>query len=427
MPVTDLLAVDPRRWFEAMSLTDLLVAAAAIAFALLAGWLAGRWADRRFGARLAAGASPLARGFAGRLGPMARAGLAALVAAVAAAAYPFGPGLGLVLALLVGAAVALLARHLARGLHLGNGVALVLAAGAAVLAVSALLGGLAPVTDALENAALTVGKRRVSALDVLVTALLIAGLFALARLLNRVIAHWIGGLPMLDGSQRLLAQKLAGIAIAVGGVLLAVDLLGLDLTALAVFSGAFGLAIGFGLQKTFGNLIAGLILLMDRSIKPGDVIVVGDQFGKVSRIGIRAVSVLTRDGKEHLIPNEKLMTDPVENWSYSDRNVRVHIPVGVGYGSDLPTAQRLMLEAARATPRVLADPAPGVWLRGFGDSSVDHDILVWIQDPEDGVGNVRSAVLNRVWALFQEAGIEIPYPQRDLHIRSLPKPEQPDA
>jgi small-conductance mechanosensitive channel len=228
---------------------------------------------------------------------------------------------------------------------------------------------------------------------------------------------------MLDGSQRLLAQKLAGLAIAAGVVLLGVDLLGLDLTALAVFSGAFGLAIGFGLQKTFGNLIAGLILLMDRSIKPGDVIVVGDQFGKVNRIGIRAVSVLTRDGKEHLIPNEKLMTDPVENWSYSDKNVRVHIRVGVSYATDLAQAQALMLQAARDTPRVLQSPPPNVWLRAFGDSSVDHDILVWIKDPEDGVGNVQSAVLNRVWVLFKEEGIEIPFPQRDVHVRSLPKAE----
>jgi len=198
------------------------------------------------------------------------------------------------------------------------------------------------------------------------------------------------------------------------------DLLGIDLTSLAVFSGAVGLAVGFGLQKTLGNMIAGVLLLMDRSIKPGDVIVVGDQFGQVNRIGVRAVSVLTRDGKEHLIPNEQLMTQAVENWSYSDRKVRVHIPVGVSYACDLARAQALMLEAARDVPRVMKEPAPGIWLRGFGDSSVDHDIMVWIDDPEEGVGNVRSAVLNRVWVLFKENGIEIPFPQRDVWIKSAP-------
>jgi len=204
-----------------------------------------------------------------------------------------------------------------------------------------------------------------------------------------------------------------------------VDLLGIDLTALAVFSGAFGLAVGFGLQKTFGNLLAGLILLMDRSVKPGDVIVVGETFGTISKIGVRAVSVVTRDGKEHLIPNEKLMTEPVENWSYSSRNVRIHIPVGVGYDCDLALAQKLMIEAATASSRVLPEPKPSVWLRAFGESSVEHDILVWVADPEAGVGNVRSDILNRVWRLFGENGIGLPFPQRDIHIRSLPANAEP--
>lgn len=137
-------------------------------------------------------------------------------------------------------------------------------------------------------------------------------------------------------------------------VFLGIDVLGIDLTALAVFSGAFGLAIGFGLQKTFGNLISGLILLMDRSIKPGDIIVVGDTFGWVNKIGVRAVSVLTRDGKEHLIPNERLMTEEVENWSYSSRDVPVHVAFSVSYESDLRLVQKLAVEAAIGAPRVLA-------------------------------------------------------------------------
>jgi small-conductance mechanosensitive channel len=161
---------------------------------------------------------------------------------------------------------------------------------------------------------------------------------------------------------------------------------------------------------------------MDRSIKPGDVIVVGDTFGSVGKIGVRAVSVVTRDGKEHLIPNEQLMTEAVENWSYSDRNVRIHIPVGVAYGCDLALAQKLMIEAASAAPRVLDTPKPSVWLKGFGDSSVDHDILVWIADPELGVGNVRSDILNRLWRLFADNQVELPFPQRDIHVRSMPPP-----
>jgi small-conductance mechanosensitive channel len=160
-------------------------------------------------------------------------------------------------------------------------------------------------------------------------------------------------------------------------------------------------------------------------VKPGDIIVVGDTFGAVSKIGVRAVSVITRDGKEHLIPNEQLMTEPVENWSYSNRNVRVHIPVGVGYGTDLALAQKLMIEAASAAARVLKDPKPSVWLKNFGERSVEHDVMVWVADPELGVGNVRSDVLNRIWLLFREHEIELPFPQHDIHIRSMPQADTP--
>ena len=204
---------------------------------------------------------------------------------------------------------------------------------------------------------------------------------------------------------------------------LGIDLLGIDLTALAVFSGAFGLAIGFGLQKTFGNLIAGIILLMDKSIKPGDVIAVADMagnetFGQIRKIGVRAVSVTTRDQREYLIPNENLMINQVENWSYSSKNVRMQVPVGVSYEADMNLAEKLMLEAAANCDRILKAPPPTVWMSEYGDNSVNFIIHCWIQDPEDGVGNVRSAVLKKLWWLFKENGVEIPFPQRDIHIRS---------
>ena len=236
------------------------------------------------------------------------------------------------------------------------------------------------------------------------------------RLANRVLARSISRSRGLDATQKLLAEKLAGIAIIAAAFFFGIDVLGIDLTAFAVFSGALGLAVGFGLQKTVGNLIAGIILLLDRSIKPGDVIVVGDSFGWVNKIGVRAVSVITRDGKEHLIPNENLMTQEVENWSYSDRNVRIHIPVGIAYDSDLDLAQKLMMQAALESPRVLKDPKPNVWLTGYGDNSVDHEILAWIADPEAGVGNVKSDVLGRLWHLFRDHGVTIPFPQRVVHM-----------
>ena len=197
--------------------------------------------------------------------------------------------------------------------------------------------------------------------------------------------------------------------------------IGLDLTGLAFLYGIIGVGLGFGLQTVVSNLVSGVIILLDKSIKPGDVIAVGDSFGWVNKIGVRAVSVLTREGKEHLIPNEDLMTREVENWSYSNPNVRISIPVGVSYNTDMDQAIELMKQACEDIPRVLSHPKPVCWMLGFGDSSVDFEIRCWIKDPQSGVGNFRAAILKRVWDLFKEHEIEIPFPQRDVHIRTLAK------
>ena len=309
----------------------------------------------------------------------------------------------------------------------GGGRLAVVLRWAAVLAVLGLLlvllsgdvAALVPVTDFMDRAGFVAGKYRISLLSgtrLLVTAVT---LFVIVRLTHRVLRRYLRRASRLDATQRLLGEKILGIVLVVIAFFLGIDLLGIDLTTFAVFSGAMGLAIGFGLQKTVGNLIAGIILLMDRSIKPGDVIVVGQSFGWVNKIGIRAVSVVTRDGKEHLIPNENLMTQEVENWSFSDRNVRVHIPVRIAYGADQERAQALMMQAARETPRVLDNPPGNVWMSAFGENGIEYEILVWISDPEGGVGNVKSDVLNRLWKLFQAEGIAIPLPQREVSVRQI--------
>lgn len=290
-------------------------------------------------------------------------------------------------------------------------------------AVSKRSGTVAEVVNTLDGWAFSVGSFRMSMWDVLVVIAIIAFCFFLGKLGSRVARRTVRRTKRLDSTQELLAEKLLTILIWAIAGFLAIDLLGIDLTALAVFSGAFGLAIGFGLQKTFGNLIAGIILLMDKSIKPGDVIVIADQsgqstFGQIRKIGVRAVSLVTRDQKEYLIPNENLMINQVENWSYSSRNVRIQVPVGVSYDADMEVAERLMLEAAKSVERVLNSPPPVVWMKGYGESSVDFVIHCWIQDPEEGVGNVQSAVLKKLWWLFKDNGIEIPFPQRDIHLRS---------
>jgi len=280
------------------------------------------------------------------------------------------------------------------------------------------IGGL---IESLDSYAIDVGTAHISIWGAMVVLMILAGVILFARLGSK-LAHWLlAKLTGLDSTQKLLTEKLTTIVMWLLAVLIGLDILGINLTALTVFSGAFGLAIGFGLQKTFGNLIAGIILLMDRSIKPGDTIGVNDGIsntvGQIRKIGIRAVSVITRDKKEYLIPNENLMVNQVENWSYSSRQVRVKIPVGVAYGSDMQLAEKLMLQSAKESPRVLDHPKTNVLMMGFGENSLDFEIRIWITDPEDGISNVRSDVLKRLWALFRDNGVEIPFPQRDLNLR----------
>lgn len=278
------------------------------------------------------------------------------------------------------------------------------------------------IINTLDGFAVQVGRSRLSVWDFVVVVAVLALVVTIAWGASRLSSRLLGRAPRLDLTQRLLIEKMLAILIWTIAILVGLDVLGLDLTALTVFSGAFGLAIGFGLQKTFGNLIAGIILLMDKSIKPGDVIAITDQggqytFGQIRRIGIRAVSLTTRDQKEYLIPNENLMVNQVENWSYSSKNVRIQVPVVVPYTSDIELAEKLMLEAARSVKRVLAAPPPTVWLDSFAENGVAFVIHVWITDPEEGIGNVRSDVLKTLWRLMRQHGIRVPYPQRDLNLR----------
>lgn len=275
----------------------------------------------------------------------------------------------------------------------------------------------------LDSIGFDYGDTRISLYRALLVLAVIAVVIVTARLASSGVRRVFRRLTSLDPAQQLLGEKIVGIVVWVICVLLGVDVLGVDLTAFTVFTGAFGLALGFGLQKTFGNLLAGIILLMDRSIKPGDVIAVGGGVvGEVKKIGLRAVSVTTRDKIEYLIPNENLMVNQVENWSYSSRDVRLKIPVGIDYGTDIELAERLMLEAARGTPRVLEQPGPTVWVTAFGESSIQLELQVWINDPEMGLGDVRSGILKRLWALFRENGIRIPFPQREVTVKSRAEP-----
>ncbi len=280
-----------------------------------------------------------------------------------------------------------------------------------------LLGWLTAVLEALDGMAVHMGDNRISILVVGKLVLAVALLWVLALWLARLIESRIGQAAYVNASMKVALVKLSRFVLLVVAFLVALNMVGIDLTALAVFGGAVGVGLGFGLQRIASNFISGFIVLFDRSIRPGDVITIGDKFGWVQELHARYVVVKDRDGVERLIPNETLITNEVINWSYTDRNVRLKIPVSISYDNDPELALTLLMEAATANPRVLADPVPATRLMAFGDNGIELELRVWIQDPEAGLANVRSDINLAIWRAFKAAGIVIPYPQRDLHIR----------
>lgn len=286
------------------------------------------------------------------------------------------------------------------------------------LAALNIVGWLDPTIDLLDSLALQIGQFRISVFGILKAMLSLAILLWVASFASRIFEQRIQKVHRLTPSVQVLMSKLLKLVLLSIAVLFALSTIGVDLTALAVFGGAIGVGIGFGLQRIVANLISGVILLLDRSIKPGDVIAIGDTFGWIQSLGARYTAVRTRDGTEFLIPNEDLITNQVENWSHSDVKLRLKVPVGIAYRCDPHFAIKLCNEAAAKCTRVLDNPGPNTLLRGFGDNSVDLEIRFWITDPQNGRGNIISEVLLNVWESFKENEIEIPFPQRDLHLRS---------
>ncbi len=305
-------------------------------------------------------------------------------------------------------------------------VTAVIAFGMAVLSIRGLLG---KTIETLKGPdfTLSLGDFNLSLYQVLTTALLLAVLLSLAAFISRVTEDQLKEANWVSPAGRVLLNKTMRTGLYVLAILISISTAGIDLTALAIIGGAVGFGIGFGLQKIVSNLISGVILLMDKSIKPGDVITVENTYGWVNKLGARYVSIITRDGIEHLIPNETLITEPVSNWTHSDANTRLRVPVGVHYSTDLELATRLGREAASSQLRVLSDPAPRCLVKAFGDSAIELEIRFWIQDANSGVSNVKSDVMLEAWRLFRDNGVEIPYPQRDLHIKSGALPSPPTA
>jgi small-conductance mechanosensitive channel len=247
----------------------------------------------------------------------------------------------------------------------------------------------------LDGIAIEAGQFRMSVLTV-IEALIVTGvLFMLARFLSRVASARIRSNEGMSASVQVLTIKLMQIAL---------------------YAAAIGLGLGFGLQKVVSNLVSGLIILLDKSIKPGDVISLGETFGWISSLGARYVSVVTRDGKEYLIPNEDLITGQVVNWSHSNRFVRLDIYFGTAYADDPHKVRKVAIEAAKSVERVLSHRAPVCHIVGFGDSSVDYILRFWIDDPTGGLTNIRGNVYLALWDAFRENGITIPFPQREVKV-----------
>ncbi|MGR3782065.1 MAG: mechanosensitive ion channel family protein [Albimonas sp.] len=409
-----------------------LAQVALIGLLALVAWGIGRWAHPRMDAWMRARplTPPAARALVlvrDRLGLIAFAALAwAVAAGMAEVTWPSRSHLLALAAQLaavwagVGIAVRLIRNPLLRRTARW---------GALIFATALVLGQAGALIEALDGVAVTVAERRVSLLTAARGLLALIALIWLARWALAVLRRRLAGIEEISPSMRVLTEKVSAFAIFLAAAAAALNVAGFDLTSLAVFSGAIGLGVGFGLQKVVSNLVSGVILLVDKSIKPGDVISLGETFGWISGLNARYVSVVTRDGREYLIPNEDLITGQVVNWSYSSELVRLDVTFGVAYASDPHAVRRIAVAAAKGVTRVSHDPAPVCHVTAFGDSSVDFVLRFWIHDPAQGLTNVRGAVFLALWDAFQAEGIEIPFPQRDVRIVATPSrgPSAPPA
>ena len=267
----------------------------------------------------------------------------------------------------------------------------------------------------LDSLAIENGDFRLSLLMVLAAIVAFAILMVLASLATRQVSSRIRASDDIDASIKVLLTKLVQILFFAAAILFALNFIGFDLSNLAILTGAIGLGLGFGLQKIVSNLVSGFIILLDKSIKPGDVISLGDTFGWITQLGARYASITTRDGREYLVPNEDFITSQVINWSHSSDFVRLDIDFGVSYDSDPHEVRKIARGAAATVDRILNDPAPVCHIINFGDSSIDFRLRFWIEDPTSGLTNIRGNVFLALWDALKENDIDIPYPRRDIY------------
>jgi small-conductance mechanosensitive channel len=284
------------------------------------------------------------------------------------------------------------------------------------VAALSIIGELDPAIEMLDSVSIVLGGLRLTPLLVIKLGLLLIAALWLTNIASNFAESRINRSADLTPSIQVLLVKMIRMGLMVVAITIALSAVGINLSALAVFSGAVGVGIGIGLQKIVANFISGIILLADKSVKPGDLVTIGDSSGRISAMKTRYISVAAGDGREFLIPNEDLVTQKVTNWTYTDKNTLVKVNFGTNYDADPKQVCKLAIDVAAAAPRAIKSRAPNCILTEFAEAGMKFSLTFWIADP-DGMDNVKSEVMVSLWETFKREGIRVPYPVRELRVR----------
>jgi small-conductance mechanosensitive channel len=285
-----------------------------------------------------------------------------------------------------------------------------------VVAALSIVGQFEPAIDALDSVSLVLGGLRLTPLLLIKLGVLLVVALWLANIASNFVETRITRSGDLTPSIQVLLVKMIRLGLMIFAVAVVMSAVGINLSALAIFSGAAGVGIGFGLQKIVANFISGIILLADKSVKPGDLVTIGESSGRISAMKTRYISVAAGDGREFLIPNEDLVTQKVTNWTYTDKNTLVKVVFGTNYDADPRLVCKLAIEIAASAPRALKNKPPGCLLTEFAEAGMKFALTFWIADP-DGMDNVKSEVMLELWEAFKREDIHVPYPVREIRVR----------
>jgi small-conductance mechanosensitive channel len=285
-----------------------------------------------------------------------------------------------------------------------------------LIAALSIINQLDPAIDALDSVSIVLGGLRLTPLLVIKLGLLLIAALWLTNIASNFAESRINQSSDLTPSIQVLLMKMIRMGLMIVAIAIALGAVGINLSALAVFSGAVGVGVGIGLQKIVANFISGIILLADKSVKPGDLVTIGDSSGRISAMKTRYISVAAGDGREFLIPNEDLVTQKVTNWTYTDKNTLVKVNFGTNYDSDPRQVCKLAAEIAVTAPRAIKSKPPGCILTEFAETGMKFSLTFWIGDP-DGMDNVKSEVMLALWEAFKREGIKVPYPVREIRVR----------